>query len=381
MPHLPPCPRATEAVINAALHKPHSAAYTHDSGTPEARRAIALYHSCPERILGPDHVIVTNGCSGALDLALGCLLDPGTTVLIPQPGFPLYEEIATSHGANVVHYRLDANRRWECDIQHLEEIMLNHSSVRVMVVNNPSSHGTVFSEQHLRHILDFAYRHRLPILADEIYGNLTFGSNKFHPLAQVAARHGNVTPVITTSGLSKQYMVPGWRVGWITFHDNCFGSLRQVEAGAHRLAQQMHGVSQLTQAAIPILLSGTTPGLNDWKEKHRVALEKQGMLLCSSLNDCRCFKVGPPQGSMYAIVHLHCDCLDDAIQNDMDFALKLVQEENVLVLPGSSFGAPGTIRVAFSASEEALRIAADRISSFCRRHSKYAITSYRVVCV
>lgn len=380
MPHLPPCTKAMEAVVQAALYKPHSAGYTHSSGTPEARRAIAHHHSYPECPLSPDHVIVTNGCSGALELALSSLLDPGTAVLVPQPGFPLYEEIATSLGAHVVHYRLDPTKRWECDFDHLQELLLTHAdSVRALVINNPSSHGSVFSERHLEQVLDFAYQHRLPIVTDEIYGSLTFGSNTFRPLAQVAARQGRHVPIITTSGISKQFMVPGWRVGWVTFHDNKYKSLSQVEEGAHRLAQTMHGVSSLTQSAIPTVLSTTTPGMSDWKENYRVSLERQGMLLCSSLNDCYCFKVGPPQGSMYALVSLFCERLDDTITNDMEFALRLVQEENVFVLPGSVFGAPGTLRVAFSATEETLEIASKRIADFCRRHAKHGVVPTRVV--
>jgi tyrosine aminotransferase len=365
-----------EAVVKATLYKPHAAGYTHASGSLEARRAIALHHSSPEYQLGSGHVIVTNGCSGALDLVLETILDEGSTLLVPCPGFPLYQELAEKHGANVVQYRLDPNKRWECDLDHLEEIMTSSSSaakdVRALVINNPSSPtGSVFSEQHLEQLLSFAVRHRLPIITDEVYGTLTFGNNQFHPMAQIAARHGRQVPIITASGLSKQFLVPGWRVGWLTFQDNTKGSLQNVEQGAHRLIQLQHGVNQLAQSAIAPLLSASTPGLAVWKEKFRSTLERQGMLLCSSLNDIHCLKVAPPQGAMYAIVQIRFDRLNSSsIHDDMEFASKLVEEENVFVLPGSTFGVPGTFRVAYSSSDKTLEEAANRISNFCTRHAR-----------
>jgi tyrosine aminotransferase len=210
-----------DSVVKAALGKPHAAGYSNACGIPEARLAIANHHSYPEHQIGPEHVVVANGCSGALELALTALLDNDTFLLVPQPGFPLYQVIAESHGSAVLHYRLKADRNWECDLEHLEELVAKHvGKVRGIVVNNPSNPtGAVFSERHLAQILEFATHNRLPVVADEVYGDLTFGSNTFHPLARVAARMGREVPIITASGLAKQYLLPGWRVGWITFHD------------------------------------------------------------------------------------------------------------------------------------------------------------------
>ena len=371
--HIPPCTKAMEAVVKATLYKPHGAGYTHHCGSVEARRAVALHHSSPEYQLGPDHVIITNGCSGALDLILETLLDEGSTLLVPNPGFPLYQELAEKYGAKAAQYRLDPEKRWECDLLHLEEIMSSAKDVRALVINNPSSPtGSVFSERHLEQILSFALRHRLPIVTDEVYGTLTFGTNQFHPMAQIAGRYGRQVPIITASGLSKQFMVPGWRVGWLAFQDNTRGSLRHVEQAAQRLMQLQHGVNQLAQAAIAPLLSATTPGLAAWKEKARSTLERQGMLLCSGLNDIHCLKIAPPQGAMYAICHIQLDKLNSSmIRDDVDFASKLVEEENVFVLPGSTFGVAtrGTFRVAYSANTETLEEATKRIADFCNRHS------------
>ena len=121
-------------------------------------------------------------------------------------------------------YRLDGECGWEVDLAHVEELLLRHSqggkSIRGLVVNNPSNPtGAVYSQKHLREIVRFCQQHRLPLIADEVYGDLTFSQHTFYPLAQVAEELGRQVPVITASGIGKQFLLPGWRVGWIVFHD------------------------------------------------------------------------------------------------------------------------------------------------------------------
>jgi tyrosine aminotransferase len=178
---------------------------------------VARFHSATDF----SNVVIASGCSGALELALTALLDPGTVLLVPSPGFPLYQVIAESHGASVVHYQLLPNKNWECNVQHMEELVaLYGSKVRGILVNNPSNPtGCVFSKSHLEALVSLCSRHRLPIVADEVYGDLTFEEHPFIPLADVAASLGREVPVITASGLAKQFLVPGWRVGWIVFQD------------------------------------------------------------------------------------------------------------------------------------------------------------------
>lgn len=216
--HLPTCPVVIDAVIKAVKSPGNAAGYVNALGKPEARAAIAKHHHSAS----PEHVIIANGCSGALELALTALLDPGTVLLIPKPCFPLYQVIADSHGASVAHYNLLPDHDWECDLEHILELIHQYEpgTVRGIVVNNPSNPtGSVYSKQHLEDIVHLARDVRLPIISDEVYGELTFGNNKFYPLAKVAADLGRHVPVITASGLAKQYLLPGWRVGWIVFHD------------------------------------------------------------------------------------------------------------------------------------------------------------------
>jgi len=377
--NLPPCPQAIRAIVSAVEKSPHAAGYVNACGTTAAREAIARYHSYPQHSIDADSVIVANGCSGALELALTAVLDPGTIILVPQPGFPLYQVIAESHGASVLHYRLDPDRQWEVDLDHLEQLLEQQYDqegprggsklIRGIIVNNPSNPtGGVFSKSHLAQIINFCQRHRLPIVADEVYGNLVFGENTFHPVAQVAAELGRKVPVITASGLAKQFLLPGWRIGWITFHDNIHKSLAEVEAGAKRLAQVILGASHLAQSAIPALLTTDDPDLAAWKQHLRDQLEDQAAYLCSQLaSKCSSLDVISPQGAMYAMVRISTEELD--IAHDMEFATLLLKEENVFVLPGSAFGMPNVFRVVFCSSKPILEQAAHRIGEFCDRHS------------
>jgi len=224
--NLPPCPLAINEVVQAAQNGPHAAGYVHACGTQAAREAIARYHSYDKHSIGAENVIVANGCSGALEIALTALLDPNTILLVPQPGFPLYQVIAESHGASVLPYHLDPDRDWQVDLDHLERLLMQsngrclHGDIRGIVINNPSNPtGSVFSRSHLIDIVELCQRYRVPIVSDEIYGSLVFGDRVHHPVAEVAADLGRKVPAITASGLAKQFLLPGWRIGWITFHD------------------------------------------------------------------------------------------------------------------------------------------------------------------
>jgi len=193
-----------------------AAGYVNACGSVEARQAVAHFHESEK-----DHVILANGCSGALELALTALLDTDSILLVPQPGFPLYQVICESHGAKVIHYRLLANQNWECDLQHIQELLLQFGErVCGILINNPSNPtGAVFSLQHLQDLVRLCEQYQVPIIADEVYGDLTFQGHSFYPLASVASELGRQVPVITASGIGKQYLLPGWRVGWIVFHD------------------------------------------------------------------------------------------------------------------------------------------------------------------
>jgi tyrosine aminotransferase len=210
--NMPPCPTIVKAITRALNSPGMAAGYVNACGTPEARAAIASHHAT-----APDNVIVANGASGALELALTALLDEGSVLLVPRPGFPLYGVIAESHGASVVHYDLLPDQGWECDLDHIESILSklnqyanertgeNSKVVRGILVNNPSNPtGAVYSEVHLAQIAKLAAKYQIPIVSDEIYGDMTLNGHVFYPMADIVESLGRIVPVITASGIGKQ---------------------------------------------------------------------------------------------------------------------------------------------------------------------------------
>mmetsp|Transcript_15039 Transcript_15039/g.22161 ORF Transcript_15039/g.22161 Transcript_15039/m.22161 type:complete len:459 (-) Transcript_15039:204-1580(-) len=374
--NLKPCPVLIDAASKCATSRVH-AGYVNACGSPEARAAIAKYYSIPEKTLSPDDVVLASGCSGALELALTTLLDEGSTLLVPRPGFPLYQVIAESHGAKVKHYNLDPTKNWECDIHHMEELVKQEpDSVRAIVINNPSNPcGSVFSKEHLREILKFSARHHLPIVSDEVYDDVTFHGSVFCPLGHVAAKMEDSPPVISASGLAKQFLVPGWRVGWLTFYDNTGGALKDVKAGVTSLAQVLLGASHITQGCVQAVLDPQSgddkSAIIEWKSDLNAALAAQSVFTYKELQKCHGLSVIPSSGAMYAMVQIHVEAFNsEEIRDDLDFTRLLLQEENVFTLPGTAFGAPNFFRVVYCASTEVLGDAFHRIANFCSKHCK-----------
>jgi tyrosine aminotransferase len=191
-----PCSVLLEAAVQSALSRSHTG-YCNACGSMEAREAVAHHYSIPEYDLTYEDVVIASGCSGALELAITAMLDNEGTkrsiIFLPEPGFPLYQVIASSHGSQVKYYKLDPNKNWQVDIEDLDQLlctsMRENEDVRGIVINNPSNPcGRVHSVQHLEDILLLASKYQLPILSDEVYGDMTFNGAVYHPICHVAAR-------------------------------------------------------------------------------------------------------------------------------------------------------------------------------------------------
>ncbi|KAI7985530.1 putative aminotransferase TAT2 [Camellia lanceoleosa] len=176
----------------------------HRNFAPMVGRILRIEHLAEKILdeLSPDDAFVTSGCTQAIDVALSMLARPGVNILLPRPGFPIYELCAAFRHLEVRHFDLD-----------LCQLLRNHNTAAMVIVNPGNPCGNVYTYQHLKKIAETAKRLKILVIADEVYGLLAFGANPF----VLMGVFGSVVPVLTLSSLSKRWMVPGWRLGWYCF--------------------------------------------------------------------------------------------------------------------------------------------------------------------
>jgi tyrosine aminotransferase len=336
--------------------------YTHSTGSIAARRAVAARYSVPGMPrLDEEDVVLTAGVSGALEMALGALANEGDNVLLPRPGFPLFKTMLDGFGVEARYYSILPDESWEVNVEDFAR-QADDRTVAI-VVNNPSNPcGSVYSAAHIRSILAAASQLRLPIVADEVYSDMAFSGAEFTSIASQSAD----VPVLSVGGASKQFVVPGWRAGWLLIHDRN-GVLEGggVRTGIRQLSTRMLMTNAPVQALLPRMLeTGTSsPAF----QSLMADLESNATTTMAGLADCVGLTCVPPQGSMYLMAKVDTKQLGFA--DDLEFTKELRTEESVFVLPGQCFLAPDYVRIVFCAPPEVLREATDRIKAFCARRA------------
>lgn len=323
--------------------------YPPSIGYLPAREAVAKFCETPTSPLGAKDVILASGASGAIEIALDALLNPGDNILLPKPGFSLYECICKSKGYEIKYYNLLPSKSWEADLDQIKSLI--DDKTKVILINNPSNPcGSVYSKEHLNQILKVAEEHYLPIISDEIYAGMTFGETQFYPIASLT----ETVPVLSIGGIAKRFLVPGWRVGWICVHDrnNIFTSNRIPEALA-ALSTLILGPNSLVQSILPNILDKNNQVIQQFFKETNETLEKHSNLTVEILSKVNGLNPITSSGTMYQMIGIDCSKFKD-ISDDKEFALKLLNEESVFVLPGSVFGMPNFFRIVFCAPQDKL---------------------------
>jgi alanine-synthesizing transaminase len=327
--------------------------YAPSVGILAAREAVTA--ECVQRgmPMTPDRVVITSGTSEGIELALTALAGPGDDVLIPVPTYPLYTAVLAKIGARPVVYRSDPARGWQPDLDHVRSLI--SPATRALVVidpNNPT--GACYSADARRALVDLADRHNFPLLADEVYADLAFDG----PVGALAALNPEA-PVITFSSLSKAYLAPGWRAGWLAAAQT--DRLDDVLAGIKKLADGRLCSTGPMEYALVAALTGD----RSHQQIFRDALRERAAVTHARLNAIEGISCVEATAAFYAMPKVELP----PGKSDEDYVLGLLRATGVLCVYGSGFGTvpqDGFFRVVFLASPAELSDIYTLIGDFTR---------------
>jgi alanine-synthesizing transaminase len=327
--------------------------YVPSPGIPEARAAVAEEWTHLGFPATPDRVLITGGTSEGIELTLTALVNPGDAVLVPTPTYPLYTAVLAKIGAEASYYRTDPARGWLPDLDHLESLVMPRTRALVVIdPNNPT--GAVYPEPVRRALIALADRHGLTILADEVYADLAY-DGQVPPLGSFAPD----APILSFSSLSKAYLAPGWRAGWVVVGRT--PRLDELLAAIKKLADGRLCSNGPMQYAIAPALKGD----RTYQIRLRADLNDRARITTDAFNAMPGFSVVPPRGAFYAMPRVDLP----PGRTDEQFVLDLLRHAGVLCVHGSGFGMPpadGYFRVVFLASPADLRGIYDTIAAFAR---------------
>jgi alanine-synthesizing transaminase len=325
--------------------------YAPSVGILPAREAVAA--ECAQRGMpvSPDRVVITAGTSEGIELALNALAGPGDDVLIPVPTYPLYTAVLAKIGARPVFYRTDPTRGWLPDVDHIRSLVSRATRALVVIdPNNPT--GATYPDDVRRALLDLADDHNFPLLADEVYADLHFDG----PVPAIAALNPDA-PVISFSSLSKAYLAPGWRTGWMAVGSS--DRLDDVLAGIKKLADGRLCSTGPMEHGLVAALNGD----RSHQVAFRQALRERATLTDERLNAIDGITSVAPAAAFYAMPKVD---LPPGV-TDADYVLALLRATGVLCVYGSGFGtapADGFFRVVFLAPPAELSDIYDLIAGF-----------------
>ena len=343
-------PHIIDAVVKA-MRDGHNG-YAPSSGIPEAVEAVRA-EAERRGFRNIQSVFITQGVSEAVDLCLTALVNPGENVLTPSPEYPLYSAVLAKLEAEPNSYALDESRGWEPDVDDLAR-RINARTRGIVVINPNNPTGAVYSRPTLEAIADLARRHHLVIFADEIYDKLILDDDPHTSLATLAPD----VPVVTFNGLSKAYLVPGWRLGYVVVTGPAASVANYVE-GVQKLVRARLSANHPEQYAVRAALEGPQDHLAEVVRKLRTRRDLT-VDFCNSTPRLSCVR---PKGAFYAFPKL------DITESDETFIRELLLCKYVLAVHGSGFGqAPGThhFRIVFLPEERTLTRAYQSIAEFVK---------------
>lgn len=324
--------------------------YTSNAGLNDLREEISNYLTRRFDVSydPKKEIIVTVGGSEAIDIALRAMLDAGDEVLVPQPSFVSYVPCTILANGTPVIIELEEKDQFKLTPEKLLEKITPKTKILVLPFpNNPT--GAIMEASELEEIAKIVVEHDLYVLSDEIYAELTYGTEH----TTIAAFPGMKERTILINGFSKSYAMTGWRLGYLAGPANILAQMLKIHQFAIMCAPT---TSQYAAVAAVRDGDGDIAMMREsYDQRRRFVLhtfEEMGL---------DCFE---PQGAFYAFPSIK----RFGMTSD-EFATRLLREEKVAVVPGTAFGAcgEGFLRVSYAYSLKNLKEALGRIERFVKR--------------
>jgi arginine:pyruvate transaminase len=341
------------AILDEANRQMRSGRLRYADGRGEAnvRRSLArLYARQTGRSIGEDQFIYLPGTQTALYAAMMTVVDEGDEVLMADPYYATYEGVIAAAGGVVTPIRVDPDQGFHLKAEDVEKAITPRS--RVLLLNTPSNPtGAVFTRSEIEKIGRVAEKHDLWIISDEVYATLTYGNNVFASPFDIPELEKRT---IVASSISKSHALPGFRCGWIAASaEFCNMALPVTET-------MLFGSQQFLEDALAFALDTHFPELDAMK----AAYETRARALVRAFEGSKKVSARMPEGGMFVMVDVRKTGLSGEA-----FAWRLLAEENVVTMPGESFGAGGSghLRVALTVDEAQIAEAARRIARLAER--------------
>jgi len=300
-------------------------AYSTSEGLPELRQAISDKEKRVNMVdVSPENVIVTSGISEGIQMLMAALINASDEILLPGPTYPPYISYAKFFGGRPVTYETVEKNGWQPNIDDLRcKISKKTRGIAIINPNNPC--GALYEEKTVKQIIDLAGEHDLPLLSDEIYDQITY-EKRFVSTAHLAKD----VPVVGLNGFSKAYLMTGWRLGYMYFHDQN-DELQELKQCIEKEARIRLCANTPVQKAGVAALNGPQDHIKKTVEK----LRQRRDFSWKRLNEIEGISCSKPEGAFYAFPKVHQ--IGSRWKTDSEFAIELLKETGVLFVHGSGF--------------------------------------------
>ena len=332
--------------------------YTAVDGTPELKKAISEKFKRENNLsYSTDQITVGAGGKHVIYNLMMATLNKGDEVIIPAPYWVSYPDIVMLAGANPIVVECSEEQGFKLTAKDLASVITNNT--KWVILNSPSNPtGACYTEQEIRNLAQVLRRNpHVSVLSDDIYEHIIYDNFKFFTIAQIPELKNKV---VTMNGVSKSYAMTGWRIGYAAGEKEIIKAISKVQS------QSTSNPSSISQAAAVEALNGT----QDFISIRSKSFQERRDFVVSSLNDIDGINCLKPDGAFY--VFPSCkgligkkDKSGKKLETDTDFVQSLLENNNVAVVQGSAFGLDGYFRVSYATSMEKLKVAMERIKSFC----------------